>query len=184
MALPAGWYPVANDPPGTHRYWDGERFTTAPQRNPNARVTGTRSAAVIGEREIAGLVNRAFAFLIDALAPGVILAGLANATGWGLGHPENFGQLDYRSFYIALAVFAVLNHVVLGGLTGQTLGKATLGLRIVRSDTRRAPGVPRALLRHLVWAFPLTILINPVMMILGPRRTLNDVVAGTVVVYA
>ena len=38
MALPAGWYPVAGDPSGTHRYWDGEVFTTGPKRDVNSRA--------------------------------------------------------------------------------------------------------------------------------------------------
>jgi uncharacterized RDD family membrane protein YckC len=183
MSLPAGWYPVANDPPGTHRYWDGKTFTTAPQRNPNARVSGLRSASVIGENEIGGLVNRGIAWMIDSFAPLLIIAGLANATGIGLGHPENIAQLDYQSFAVALVAFTVINHVLLAGLTGKTLGKIVVGMRIVRADTREAPGVPRALLRHVVWAVPFAIVINVAMMVLGNRRTLNDVIAGTVVVY-
>lgn len=183
MSLPAGWYPVANDPPGTHRYWDGQSFTSAPQRNPNARVTGLRSAAVISENEVGGLVNRGIAWMIDTLAPVLIIAGLANATGIGMGYPENIAQLDYKAFAVALVAFTVVNQVILAGLTGQTLGKTVLGMRIVRTDTRQAPGVPRALLRHMVWAVPFALVVNVVMMILGNRRTLNDVIAGTVVVY-
>jgi uncharacterized RDD family membrane protein YckC len=183
MSLPAGWYPVANDPPGTHRYWDGHSFTGAPQRNPNARIVGTRSSSVIGEREVGGLINRGIAWVIDSLAPVLIIAGLANATGFGLGEPENIAQLNYNSFAVALIVATILNQVILAGLTGQTLGKLVLGMRIVRSDTRRAPGIPRAFLRHVVWVIPFAIVINILMMILGPRRTLNDVIAGTVVIY-
>ena len=31
MAQPAGWYHAEGDPEGTHRYWDGERWTTDAQ---------------------------------------------------------------------------------------------------------------------------------------------------------
>lgn len=31
MTQPAGWYQALGDPEGTHRYWDGEQWTTGPQ---------------------------------------------------------------------------------------------------------------------------------------------------------
>ncbi len=51
---------------------------------------------------------------------------------------------------IVLAVMlAILNLVVIPGLTGLTLGKWATGLRIERNDGG-TPGIGRALLRHFV----------------------------------
>src|ERR1700674_3015071 len=57
---------------------------------------------------------------------------------------------------IVTLVVAVLDLVVMAGLTGKTVGKWTTGLRIERTNGR-LPGIGRAVLRHLV-GYPLSLL--------------------------
>jgi uncharacterized RDD family membrane protein YckC len=86
--------------------------------------------------------------------------------------------------YFATAAAAVLNFVVIAGLSGRTLGKWVAGLRIERRD-----GVPlsfgRALVRHLV-GYPLTLATLGVGFLFAAfdsqGRALHDLLADTVVV--
>jgi uncharacterized RDD family membrane protein YckC len=79
---------------------------------------------------------------------------------------------------------AVVNFGLFAGLWGQTIGKWATGLRIERTDGRPVrPG--RIVLRHFV-GYPLSILTLGVGFLLAAMnargRTLQDLIAGTVVV--
>src|SRR5207253_10466975 len=86
--------------------------------------------------------------------------------------------------YIAVAVVALLNFVLVAGLSGRTLGKWIAGLRIERRD-----GEPlsfgRALVRHLL-GYALTALTLGLGFLISAfdskGRALHDLLAGTVVV--
>lgn len=87
---------------------------------------------------------------------------------------------------IALAIIvALLNFVVLPGLTGLTLGKWAAGLRIQRVNAGGNPGIGRALLRHFV-GYPLSLVTFGLGFLLAAitvhGRGLHDMIAGTVVV--
>jgi len=81
-------------------------------------------------------------------------------------------------------VVAVLDLVVMAGLTGKTIGKWTTGLRIERTDGR-LPGIGRVALRHLV-GYPLSLLpfgLGFLIVAVSPTgRALHDLIAGTIVV--
>ena len=81
-------------------------------------------------------------------------------------------------------VVAVLDLVVLAGLTGRSIGKWTTGLRIERMSGG-APGIPRAFLRHVI-GYPLSLLpfgLGFLMVTVTPTgRSLHDLIAGTIVV--
>ncbi|MDX6558804.1 MAG: hypothetical protein QOF72_1853 [Blastocatellia bacterium] len=81
-------------------------------------------------------------------------------------------------------IVAVLDLVVMAGLTGKTVGKWTTGLRLERTDGR-LPGIGRAALRHLV-GYPLSLLpfgLGFLIVAVSPTgRALHDLIAGTIVV--
>ena len=88
-------------------------------------------------------------------------------------------------FAIAAAYFWVWQ-----GLTGATVGKLALGLRVVKEDGSAPPGVPRAAARSVLFvadAFPYLIpnLLGFIVAMTNPRRQrVGDLVAGTKVVRA
>lgn len=91
----------------------------------------------------------------------------------------------------ALVVVIVAYEVVPVALRGATLGKAMLGVRVIRLDTWDHPGVLAASLRAAVLYAPLAVpavglllfaaVIAPAL-IWPTRRGLHDLVAGTAVV--
>jgi uncharacterized RDD family membrane protein YckC len=86
---------------------------------------------------------------------------------------------------IALAVLvSLVNHVLLQGMTGASVGKTMLGLRVVDSGGRVC-GVGRAIVRWLflivdqVFCFLVGLII---VLVTHPHRRVGDMVAGTYVV--
>lgn len=101
-------------------------------------------------------------------------------------------RLDGRAL-VALALVVIALEVVPVARRGASLGKAALGLRVVRTDTWGPPGGLRAGLRAAMLYLPLTVpVIGPLLVVAvaGPalvwptRRGLHDVIAGTAVVEA
>jgi uncharacterized RDD family membrane protein YckC len=89
-----------------------------------------------------------------------------------------------QAFYGAVIGWTLLNAAILQGITGGTIGKLLLGLRVVRSDGRHA-GIGRCLVRTV-----LLILIDSLCFIIGlvlslstsGHRRVGDMVASTLVV--
>jgi uncharacterized RDD family membrane protein YckC len=81
-------------------------------------------------------------------------------------------------------IAAVLDLGILAGLTGRSIGKWTTGLRL-ETISGRAPGIPRALLRHFV-GYPISLLpfgLGFLLAIVTPTgRALHDLICGTVVI--
>jgi len=93
------------------------------------------------------------------------------------------GTAEKVGLVITLIV-AVLDLVVMAGLTGRTVGKWTTGLRIERVDGR-LPGILRVLVRHVV-GYPLSLLpfgLGFLIVTVSPTgRALHDLISGTIVV--
>lgn len=93
------------------------------------------------------------------------------------------GTAEKIGVIVTLAV-AVLDLGVLTGVTGQSLGKWTTGLRIDLLDGQ-PPGIARALLRHFV-GYPLSLLPFGlgflIVTVSAHGRALHDLLAGTIVV--
>ena len=92
---------------------------------------------------------------------------------------------------VGLILVVVLYEVAPVALRGASLGKAMLGLRVVRLDTWGHPGVLSAALRALVLYAPLAIptfglllgsLVIAPALLWPTRRGLHDLVAGTAVI--
>src|ERR1700704_3070684 len=117
----------------------------ASQRAPRARV-----------RFRAPFALRCGALLIDYILLALILTfSIMIARVMGGGARMAGGTAEKVGALITLIV-AVLDLIVMAGLTGRTVGKWTTGLRIERTDGR-LPGVARVALRHVV-GYPLSLL--------------------------
>ncbi len=113
-----------------------------------------------------------------------------------LGRESAASQLQGLSsgrMLVAFVVVVVLYEVLPVALRGATLGKAMLGLRVVRLRDWEQPSFFDAVLRALVLYAPLAIpvvglvvlVVVVVPVVLWPtRRGLHDLVAGTAVVRA
>lgn len=118
-----------------------------------------------------------YTLLVGLLAFITLLARIFGESPVGSGFVLTVG-------YLTAAALAVINFVLVAGLSGRTLGKWMTGLRIERRD-----GEPlsfgRALVRHLA-GYPLTLLTFGVGFLFAAfdsqGRALHDLLAGTVVV--
>ncbi len=77
--------------------------------------------------------------------------------------------------YLAIAIFAV-EICLLTALTGFTVGKRLLGLRVARLDGRPV-GLYRSLVRTVLF-----LLVVPPLVLDGDLRGLHDKAAGTIVI--
>jgi uncharacterized RDD family membrane protein YckC len=124
-----------------------------------------------GPGSVAGWSRRFGALLIDWLACSLItIAFFYHPT---VGHAAR-NVLEQRRLW-TLAVFGA-EDFLLTALTGFTIGKRLLGLRVVRLDGRPV-GLPRAFVRTVV-----LMLVVPAMMMDRDLRGLQDKAAQTVVV--
>ncbi len=183
MGLPAGWYPVAGDPPGTQRYWDGEAFTTGPKRDVNARrKAGFIKPNSAAKWNMAPPISRLLAAMIDYGAPVAIVLGIANGMGAEVPDTTLDSWLSHTDLVATIIGVILVNQVLLVGFWGVSIGRILLGLRVVDArDRDRAPGLSRALVRFLL-AAPGAV-FTAAMFLLGKRRGVHDLAAGTAVVY-
>lgn len=116
----------------------------------------------------------------DEHSGGICVA--ANDTAYVL-TPAETGRLA-RTFYGAAIGWMLLNAVLLQGLAGGTIGKLLVGLRVVRSDGRRA-GIGWCALRTIVLVFvdALCFIIGLVVSLSSTgHRRVGDMAASTFVV--
>lgn len=146
--------------------------------------TKSRAARQGGQRLTAPFPLRCGALLIDYIAiVSIVVFGtlIARMLGGGARAAGNSAE----TAAIMLSVFiALMNLIVLPGLTGLTLGKWATGLRIERIDGNPL-GFGRALLRHFV-GYPLSFALLGIGFLIAAvsvhGRGLHDMIAGTVVV--
>lgn len=139
------------------------------------------------EGRVAGFISRLVAFVIDVVLL-VILVGLGS---WVTTHIEALFELFMKrelrleEIYVFSIPFIVAVYFVgLWAFTGATIGKWTLGLRVVRADGF-PPTIGRSLIRFIGY------LISAIVFFLGfiwilfddEHRGWHDELAGTWVVY-
>lgn len=129
---PPGWYYAQGDPPGTQRYWDGQKWEGGPQPVPGASQDAVAGAA----SGLAEPIMRIGARLIDYIVWIVISAifGLVFGVGVALSSGD---EVSFFAAFLAglLATLAIVAYeTVMVGTRGQTLGKMALGLKVVRVD--------------------------------------------------
>lgn len=139
------------------------------------------------ERFRAPFTLRCAALLLDytlLIAAPVVALMLARASG--VRGTKLFDDSTYHAGWLVALVLLAANFIVLPMATGRTIGKAVMGLQVVRKDGRNLT-VAAAALRHLV-GYPLTILTAGtgfLLAIFNPKgRALHDYLAGTTVVQA
>jgi uncharacterized RDD family membrane protein YckC len=168
---------------------DFQRVMTA--RIESRQVAQVRSAAssrAVAEEHApirsAPFALRCGALLIDYILLIAVIAFstiLARMSAGGAKVATN--SSEKLGLYAAIAL-AVLNFVVLGALTGQTVGKWATGLRVVRRNGRRI-GWTASVIRHLP-GYLLSILtlgLGFMLALVTPSgRALHDYIAGTAVV--
>jgi uncharacterized RDD family membrane protein YckC len=154
-----------------------------PRREQARAATRSPRAELNSERLRAPFSLRCGALLIDYILLIGVLA-LATLLARVFGDARRGSAVVLIAGYVAVAAVALLNFVVVAGLSGRTLGKWLAGLRVVRKDGERL-GFARSLVRHLV-GYALTALtlgLGFLLAALNSRgRALHDLLAGTVVV--
>ncbi len=138
------------------------------------------------ERLRAPFLLRCGALLIDYIilvsipVIGILLARFAGEDGAKLLTSE----INNTGWLIAI-LLGLTNFIILPMFTGQSIGKMLTGLRVVKKDGTN-PTFGSLFLRHLI-GYPLTILTGGVGFLIGAfnkkGRSLNDFLAGTVVIY-
>ena len=165
-----------------------EQAALSAEAKTDARGGDTLSARVSATSRLehlrAPFSLRCGALLIDYTILVVILA-FATLVARMLGGDTRWtGATVLTLGYLVTGTVAILNFIVLAGLSGRTLGKWVTNLRIVRRDGRRL-GFARACLRHLV-GYPLTLATFGIGFLAAAfnreGRALHDLVASTVVV--
>ena len=86
-------------------------------------------------------------------------------------------------FVLLFCVLYFVYVVLFEGFRGWTLGKAALGLEVIREEDGGVPGPGRAALRALTFLF-VDMLVGIFVMLASPRRQRpGDMAAGTLVVH-
>ena len=150
----------------------------------------------------AGFISRLFAFFIDVVIIGLTLV----ITAWLISLAGNVIHLDtiirlikdmfafsgnllpsfnWDSFFILLtALYVIGYYVFFWYFTGQTPGKALLGLRVITKDGRRVSPL-RGILRYFGYIIStIALFIGFFWILLDDRRQgWHDKLAGTFVIY-
>jgi uncharacterized RDD family membrane protein YckC len=156
---------------------------TAAQGLPRSQAR-SRTARHGGQRLRAPFPLRCGALLIDYIAL-VSLVVLGTLVSRMLGGGARSAGNSAETAGILLAILmAILNLIVIPGLTGFTLGKWATGLRIERNDGAEV-GIGRAFLRHFI-GYPLSFALMGLVFLIAAvsvhGRGLHDMIAGTIVV--
>ncbi len=87
--------------------------------------------------------------------------------------------------WLIMILLGLTNFIIFPMFTGQSIGKMLTGLRVVKLDGTN-PTFGALFLRHIV-GYPLTVLTGGIGFLISAfnqkGRSLNDIIAGTVVVY-
>ena len=135
----------------------------------------------------AGFVSRFVAYVVDTgTSTGIFMLVLATASFAAsilVGHPIHWSRGEVW-VAIAFAAWQFVYYAYSWAANGKTFGMALLGVQVVSRDGAQA-GPRRAVVRTL--AFPLSFLLCGLgfagILFGRERRALQDVIAGTVVVY-
>lgn len=147
----------------------------------------------VGGDNMAGLGARFFAHMVDMLlylaGPVASVAAGLSMSGKNKAEEANVIAMTIVLGGIALALVVIVINVVLLTVSGQSIGKRLLGIRIVRMDGSRASFGRIFFLRFfLVYvimgsvAWGLVQLVDALLIFRDSRRTLHDEIADTHVV--
>ena len=161
-------------------------------RPPGPERLAARPTALHGGRlevtgRYAGPVTRVLAFALDGLITfWAFTLGTASLAWLG----SSFGitipsSLQHPAFgFIALATWYFLYWWIGLGLTGRTIGKGVLGLRVLQNDGDPITAKEAAVRTAVMPLSFLTLTFGVIVVLISPRRrTLHDFAAGTCEVY-
>jgi len=175
--------PSMSNPPDPERRRAGYRMSVTNQQATNRQAVKQQAGAddtfypgrdfglpEFGAGSVAGWSRRLAALLIDWFACSAIAIAF-------LYHPSagHYSDVLVQPKLWTPVIFGV-EDVLLTGLTGVTIGKRLLGIRVIRVD-QGPVGLVRAFVRTL-----LLLLVVPAMMMDRDLRGLQDKAAGTIVV--
>ena len=136
----------------------------------------------------AGFITRLFAYLMDI----VVLAGMVAVGGWLAVLADNViesvgldPRIDLATIFIFLIPFVIGSYfAVFWALTGRTIGKWFMGLKVVGRDGR-PPSIGRSLLRLIGYGLSaLALWLGYVWIIIDDERQgWHDHLASTYVIY-
>ena len=156
--------------------------TEAAEATEATEATGAPGAYV-------GMVTRAIAFALDALAIQFVALAVAGSVALILSvgsPPDKFDPVIVAVGSAAYALWLVGYFVVFWSTTGQTPGNRTLQIRVCRASDGGLPSAGASLLRFaglILAALPLFAGFVPILLD-DRRRGAHDMLAGTVVVQA
>ncbi|WP_255954106.1 RDD family protein [Streptomyces odontomachi] len=173
----------------------------------NIGYLGTVQLATMGQRFLARLVD---GVILGAVFSIILFGGLAGTIGIGSStvddcdpnSPDYYSCLNDQTdkamgglaaFFLIIAILAglmLLYEWLMIGITGATLGKRALGLRVVRETTGEVPGIGAAFIRYIipiVGAFlcyigALLVYLSPFFDNTGKLQGWHDRAAGTLVI--
>jgi uncharacterized RDD family membrane protein YckC len=159
------------------------RPATPPRRDDVRARAAMQRADANFERLRAPFSLRCGALLIDYILLIAVMA-LATMLARVFGDVRGGSVAALTTGYVGVVAVALLNFVLVAGLSGRTLGKWVAGLRIERRDGASL-SFGRTLLRHVA-GYPLTILTLGLGFLItifdSQGRALHDWLAGTIVV--
>lgn len=181
QSTPPGWYPAPGDPPGTHRYWDGNAWTTGPQPiqaspAPGMGVPPMGAAGPHGYSPMGGGPTRALA------TPGQrILARLIDTVPFWVVSLAAQGSI---AVLILVSLAGIAYEIFFTATKGATLGKQAMGIAIEMQGTGQIMnGYGPAALRWVIGLIPCSFLISLVLLFTDAKHeTLNDKLGKTWVV--
>ena len=156
VSQPAGWYPAQGDPPGTVRWWDGEKWVGGPQvqgAQQQAGYVAPGAGLLANGRELADPWLRIAAAIIDGILVALIslpFGGIQTfQASFEAGASDSFSFTPDISFGLVLAgaLIVAVYHTAMNTFLSGGVGKLVLGLRIVKSDGTEPLGTPTGIVR-------------------------------------
>ena len=147
-------------------------------------ATVGQDTQVIGRRVLATILDVLLLGIVGSLltAPGALIDGLGSGQTSDVASGVLFSLGSLAALLITFAYFTIME-----GRYGQTLGKMALGIKVVREDDGRVPGIRAAVLRTLmriVDSIGSYLVAFVVALVSGKNQRLGDMVAKTLVVRA
>lgn len=204
-----GWYEKDGDPPGTERFWDGEKWGPNPRQKRGAETKETKTTPRKAAAKVApaadaatdsdGALNQASVWarisarsadMIIVVLPWYWLLNQAFTTEIveGAEGPTEVVNTDVTFLWIAAAI-VIIYEVAFVTMWGATPGKRLFGLVVLDRELQR-PTFGRAVMRAVPLIVLGTVLLAPVLWVLCVvamfvdklQRSIFDFSAGTVVV--
>ena len=207
-----GWYVKDGDPPGTERFWDGEKWGPQPRDKRGAEIAETKKPALPRRRaepateELGEAVDQPLSLQqsslwarISARSADMVVVVLPWYFIWIRAFSTEESLVEgvvtettvvAQTYVWAAVAFIVLYEVAFVRWLGATPGKRLVGLVILDRETMVPPGWVRTFLRTTPMVLVAAIVLAPLLWIMSviamwrdtAQRSIFDFSGGTVVV--